>query len=1289
MPPVSTKSWFRMSRILPWLVLFFSLTITYHLWKIERDANLSRLHSNFDFQVRENNIKINQRLLTYEQILRGAQGLFAASGRVTRYDFHRYVDHQYLEKDYPGTQAIGFTVIVPPAQKKAHIAAVNKELSGKNYPIYTIKPEGERSLYTSILYLEPFSGRNLQAFGYDAYSDPVRRTAMDRARDSGDVSITDKITLVQETAKDVQAGFLMFLPIYKNGAPHNTLAERRTNLIGWVNEVFRMNDLMRGIQGEKVREVGYAIYDSDRVSINTLMYDSDSLIVRAKKSRFQASVGIDFGGHHWTELVSSYPELEELRDMHRTTLIAEGGAVVSLLIALLTWLLMTDRVRALTLAQKMTLELAQNERVLKQENEKNIALLRNASDGIHILDPAGNVVEASDSFCAMLGYQRNEMIGMNVSQWDAEMSSDELVQALNQLFSKKQHVLFQTRHRRKDGSIFNVEISSFPLELDGQPVLFNSSRDITDRKSMEQTLRIAATAFEVGEGMMITDAKSVILRVNDTFTTITGFTAEEVIGKTPHILNSGRHGAPFYAEMWGAINTTGSWGGEIWNKRKNDEVYPEHLTITAVKNKDGDITNYVATLTDITTNKKAADEITNLAFYDPLTQLPNRRLLHDRLFQALSSSDRSGQAGALLFIDLDNFKIINDTLGHAWGDIMLQKVAERLKLCVREGDTVARLGGDEFVLILENLSRHPIESAAQAGVIGEKILAALNRPYLLGTQNYFNSPSIGITLFNGHEHSADELFKQSDIAMYQAKDDGRNTMRFFDPKMQEVIHTRSTLESELRNAVESHQLFLYYQIQMDYLQNPIGAEALIRWIHPERGLVSPADFIPIAEETGLIIAMGQWVLEEACFQLKNWEQDKLTRDLVLSVNVSAKQFRQTDFVGKVKAAIQLHGANPKRLKLELTESLLLDDVASVIVKMQAITEFGIRFSLDDFGTGYSSLQYLKRLPLHQLKIDQSFVRDLVNHSDNAIVDTIISMAHSLNLDVIAEGVETEEQRLYLENAGCPHYQGYLFSKPVPLKEFEALVKKYHDESMLYSFARIQPLEFSQQIETEPAPAPALADEADNESLEIFSWNESFSTGIFQIDEQHKQLVYLINVLAAGIASKAKMPALDKIFNELVEYAVYHFKMEEAIWHDYLEGDALETSHNHVHESFIVEVTRLKGAAGAKTQNEMVENILSFLTNWLVFHILDSDKRMAMVVIAMQSGLSLEKAKQNVTRAPSHSMKALIGANLSMYNKLSRRTFQLMKEVHERKSLAEKLLKLNEVTIAEKCPPLGQ
>lgn len=587
-----------------------------------------------------------------------------------------------------------------------------------------------------------------------------------------------------------------------------------------------------------------------------------------------------------------------------------------------------------------------------------------------------------------------------------------------------------------------VETHAVPLqENNGEVVHLAVTRDITARKQAELQLQIAATAFESQEGMMVTDANNVILRVNSAFTKITGYSAAEAVGQTPGLLNSGRQNKSFYQTMWENLSNKGLWEGEIWNRRKSGEIYPEHLSITAVKDSNGNVSNYVASLTDITMSKAATEEIKSLAFYDPLTQLPNRRLLLDRLSQAIASSTRTGKKGALLFLDLDHFKTLNDTVGHDVGDILLQQVARRLVKCVREGDTVARLGGDEFVVLLEDLSEHMVEAATQTEVIGEKILSALGQLYILGTYEYWSTVSVGATLLHSNKDEWESLLKQADIAMYQAKSDGRNLLRFYDPKMQEAINARVDLEKELARAVDQKQFQLYYQLQVDDAGHALGAEALIRWHHPERGTVSPYIFIPLAEETGLIVAIGQWVLEQACAQLKVWENDAQTSQLTLSINVSATQFRKPDFVAQVEATINTFNINPMLLKMELTESMLVDAVDSTIATMNALKKLGIKFSLDDFGTGYSSLQYLKILPLYQLKIDQSFVRDVADDaSDQAIIRTIVAMAHTLNLNVIAEGVETEEQRQILLNNGCRTYQGYLFSKPIPIDEFANIFK---------------------------------------------------------------------------------------------------------------------------------------------------------------------------------------------------------------------------------------------------------
>ncbi len=476
---------------------------------------------------------------------------------------------------------------------------------------------------------------------------------------------------------------------------------------------------------------------------------------------------------------------------------------------------------------------------------------------------------------------------------------------------------------------------------------------------------------------------------------------------------------------------------EVAAFRQGGEEFPIELSIVTIPH--GKELFFSAFLRDITQRKQNEQKIHQLAFYDVLTNLPNRRLLTDRLQQALSVSARNHHHGALLFLDLDHFKTLNDTKGHEIGDLLLVEVARRLSSCLRDGDTVARLGGDEFVLVLETLDLKADIAANQAEAVAEKIQAALNEPYQLKGRNHRTTPSIGIAMFKGHRDSLDELLKYADIAMYQAKTAGRNAIRFYDPKTQSEIEARADMETELRLALEESQFQLHYQIQVDSRRRALGAEVLLRWVHPVRGLVSPMDFIPLAEETGLIVPIGLWVLETACQQLRAWQDEPLMCDLTLAVNVSVKQFRQRDFVARVRQVLQDSGAKPGQLKLELTESMVQENVEATIAKMGELKQLGVNFSMDDFGTGYSSLQYLKQLPLDQIKIDQSFVRDLATDTnDAAIVKTIIAMGAALGLDVIAEGVETEAQCEFLVANGCHAFQGYLFGKPVPLEQFSAL-----------------------------------------------------------------------------------------------------------------------------------------------------------------------------------------------------------------------------------------------------------
>jgi diguanylate cyclase (GGDEF)-like protein/PAS domain S-box-containing protein len=541
------------------------------------------------------------------------------------------------------------------------------------------------------------------------------------------------------------------------------------------------------------------------------------------------------------------------------------------------------------------------------------------------------------------------------------------------------------------------------------------------------------------DAILMTDVDSRIEYVNDSFTKLFGYSRAESIGQAMDFFNSERHGSALQATVRSAILCAGKWEGEIWSQHKSGEASPCWVSISAVKDNERRISDhFIATYTDITERKKVEKKINELAYYDQLTGLPNRTLLLDHMRLTMATSSRNASFCALLFLDLDNFKTLNDTLGHEVGDVFLKQVAQRLTKCVREVDFVARLGGDEFVLILAELGTVESDAARGAETVTTKILAKLSQPYQFGNVDHTSTASVGITMFRGDVTAMDDLMKQADLAMYRSKAAGRNTTHFFDPVMESTLRERAALEADLLRAVEHNQFLLYYQAQIVDERQLAGAEALIRWQHPQRGLVLPSDFISLTEDLGLILRLGHWVMREACRQLALWAERPEMRHLTIAVNVSARQFRHPDFVEEVMKVIHQTGANPDRLKMELTESILVSDIENVIAKMSALKARGISFSLDDFGTGFSSLSYLRRLPLDQLKIDKSFVRDvLIDHNDAVIAKAIVALADSLGLSVIAEGVETTGQRDFLSRAGCHAYQGYLFSRPLPLEAFEA------------------------------------------------------------------------------------------------------------------------------------------------------------------------------------------------------------------------------------------------------------
>lgn len=674
-------------------------------------------------------------------------------------------------------------------------------------------------------------------------------------------------------------------------------------------------------------------------------------------------------------------------------------------------------------------------------NRRSRMLLRNAQDGIYILDKQGKLLEGSDSFFRMIGSLPQEALGKTPSYWDDCYDKTEIQYLIKSGVQTPEGIRFETFYHNAQAERYPVEISSVLVHLDDDEVFFCSARDITTRKQAEENQRIAATAFDSQIGMLITDSHLVILRINRAFTEITGYSEQELIGHTPRILQSGIHDTNFYATMWDHIRTQGSWQGEIWNKRKNGESYPQHILIASVRDENNRTTHYVASITDISAYKASEEKVRLLAFYDSLTKLPNRSLFLEQLEQSMREAEHEKRLGALLCIDLDNFKALNDTEGHETGDRLLQQVATRLLDCVDANHMVARLSSDEFVVLLEPLSGSEADTIQQAEMAAKHILQILAQPYFFEDSEYRSSASIGISLFGLHPHeNVQDPIKRADMALSEAKNYGRNTYRFFDPLIQSQVQERAEIDAGLRQALEKNQLVLFYQPQVNGARQVTGVEALLRWRHPSKGMISPARFIPVAEENGFIISLGQWVLENACQQLSEWAKHPHTAHLSIAVNVSASQFARNEFVQDVLGILEHSQAPAHLLKLELTESALVMRVEDIIEKMTILKRFGVTFSLDDFGTGYSSLTYLQRIPIDQLKIDQGFVRDIVVSSNDAeIAKMIIVLAKTLGISVLAEGVETEAQRDVLEKQGCYHYQGYLFGKPMPIEELEQYV----------------------------------------------------------------------------------------------------------------------------------------------------------------------------------------------------------------------------------------------------------
>ena len=705
----------------------------------------------------------------------------------------------------------------------------------------------------------------------------------------------------------------------------------------------------------------------------------------------------------------------------------------------------------LTGIQSIIHELDTHSIELELQNEELLASEKNLHDSVQnymelydfspvgycSLNTEGVIVNANLTFTVMLNITRKKLINRRFASFVLNSDKD-IFYFYQKAFVNRTATSCEVRLQPQNNLPFWIKIdASYKSGL-----ILLAMTDISYLKAMESELLLAANIFEEGdEAIMVASPDKIILKVNKAFTKITGYSADEAVGQKTSLLKSGKQDAAFYLQLWNTLKITHYWQGELWNKRKNGEIYPQWMSIFEQCNIRHEIEHYIAVFSDITDRKTAETRIHFMAHYDALTGLANRVLLHEKINGAIDQSLGKNDSFAVMMLDLDNFKVINDSLGHSIGDELLKEVARRLLECTRIEDTVARLGGDEFVILLLDLGHHKTETADNAAQVAEKVLHSLAQPITLDNHHLHITTSIGIAI-NTDADNASLLIKYADNALYSAKGLGRNNYQFYSMEMNATANFRLMVENELRHALEHSQLELYYQPQVDIKTNRISsAEALLRWHHPKKGIISPASFIPIAEKTGLIVLVGTWVIKAACLQIAEWNNLQLTHPIdYLAVNVSARQFIQQDFVELVINTINETGINANQLEIELTEGVLIYDVDDTLKKLQTLKELGVRIAVDDFGTGYSSLSYLKRFPLNMLKIDKSFIDTVTtNTSDAVIVQTIIMLAKGLEISVIAEGVETEQQLEFLRLRECDAFQGYFCSPPVPNAAFLALL----------------------------------------------------------------------------------------------------------------------------------------------------------------------------------------------------------------------------------------------------------
>ncbi len=1028
------------------LLGMFLLVVSIFLYNQQQEADRTALV--FERQVNKFHSIFNNAILHHVEINQILKSFFDSSQFVTEQQFHDFT--QSILKKTDSIQALEWISYVPSSLRKQyespeHAGIIIRQPNLNNQMV----PASERSEYFPVTYVQPLQ-QNRRAQGFDNSTNPIALRALLEAKASGKTIITEPLQLVQDLEK--KTGFVLYSPVYEKKSPSESSISNSNNALkGYTACVFRMEDEIKTVFSDfpdvqlyiKIEDQGHTLFsnfpDSELAQLNLLSLQKTRQIAVANRI--------------WSVTYQPAADFYHTQVSWTIWWLFLGGLTITSLTGIGLLMLIGRTLRTEELVRTRTLDLVKSE-------ERWQFALEGSRDVVWDWNVATDEIFFSSRLKNMLGYQQNELMS-KFKDWGKLIHPDDREHVYLELYRyfDQQTPYYETEHRMlcKDGSykwlLDRGKVVTWS-ENNKPERMIGTHMDITERKLAEEQQQLSSRVFnETKEGIIITDANGLIVDVNPAFCDITGYTRAEVIDQNPSILSSGKHGTQFYAEMWKALLEEGHWQGEVWNRNKEGELYAELLNISSILDKKGNILHYVGLFSDITKAKKQQEALVLMAHYDVLTKLPNRVLLADRFLQATAHSIRHENLLAVCFLDLDNFKPVNDSFGHETGDQLLIEVAKRIKNHIRNEDTVSRQGGDEFVLLLGD-----IESIVQCELMLERILESLAQPYTINDLSLSISASIGFSVYPKDNADLDTLMRHADQAMYQAKITGRNCFFQFNAEQDQQTIQKNVQLKEIKQALSNQQFCLYYQPKVNMATgNVFGAEALIRWLHPVHGLIPPIKFLPVIEGTELEFVFGNWVINEALKQLKDWNEQGL--DLEVSVNVSSYYLQHPTFLADLEHTLSLYPeVDSNSLQLEILESSALGDLQSVSsIINQCINDLGVNIALDDFGTGYSSLTHMKNLPAETIKIDQSFVRDMLDDpNDYAIIDGVIGLANSFNRNVIAEGVETSEIGLMLLIMGCQEAQGYGIARPMPAEEIKNWLTNYTPNQVWLSFADKSP-----------------------------------------------------------------------------------------------------------------------------------------------------------------------------------------------------------------------------------------